>query len=330
MPIPKLLNIKGKIMPEWNLTADQLDKEQAAFRAGASLAAAAMKAADEGAKKAPKKKSAPKKAAKKADAGPAVMSSLVSIKPKDLVIERARMAEMLKLIMARKRKDQKNFSATEWNTFIDAIEAIAAPGAASPTYKEFVDVHVKAMTHAGHEWGVHTMMGMKGRNFLAWHREYLAKLEARLMLVNPLVTIPYWNWTVNRAIPTQLKNPSDLAAWGITRGSSFKPSDLPTQADINTVMGKNTFDAFQTALEPPHGWVHNAVGGTMQTSSSPADPLFWLHHAFVDKIWADWQKTHTSATQKPSNLTETMQPPPIITRKVSEVLKTNSLGYFYE
>jgi len=330
MPIPKLLTIKGKIMPEWDLTPGQLDKEQASFRAAASLEAISFKAVTKGVKKATSKKAAAKKSAKSEDVSRAAVSSLVSIKATDLLISRAKMAEMLKLVMARKRKDQKTFTATEWNAYIDAIEAIAAPGAASPTYKEFVNIHVKAMTHAGHEWGVHTMMGMKGRNFLAWHREYLVKLEARLMLVNPLVTIPYWNWVVNRTIPTELKNPSDLTSWGITRGSSFSPSDLPTQADVNSVMGKTTFDAFQTAIESPHNWVHNAVGGTMATSSSPADPLFWLHHAFVDKLWADWQKTHTGASHKPSNLTETMQPPPVITRKVSEVLKTNSLGYIYE
>ena len=329
MPVPKLLTVKGKKMPEWNLTAGQLNKERAAFRAEASLAAVSFKAAGEGAKKAATKKAVATKTSTQGDTSTAAVSSLVSIKATDLVISKVKMSEMLKLILSRKRKDQKTFTATEWNAYIDAIEAIAAPGAASPTYKEFVNVHVKAMTHAGHSWGVHTMGGMKGTNFLAWHREYLAKLEARLMLVNPLVTIPYWDWTVNRAIPAQLKNASDLSSWGITRGGSFNPGDLPTKADIDTVNDKKTFDAFQTALEGPHGWVHNAVGGTMATSSSPADPLFWLHHSFVDKIWADWQKTHTNAAHKPSNLTEKMQPPPIITRKVSEVLKISTLGYFY-
>jgi tyrosinase len=332
MPVPKLLTFKGTKMPEWNLTAAQLDKEQAAFRQEAAAEAMSLKDAAKGAKKAGEKATAKKAAKKKpasAAAAKAMVSPLVLTSHKELVIDKVKIADLVKLILARKRKDQKTFTATEWNTYIDAIEAIAAPGAASPTYKDFVNVHVKAMTGAGHAWGVHTMMGMKGRNFLAWHREYLARLEARLMLVNPLVTIPYWNWVVNRSVPSQLSNASDLASWGIARGT-FDAGGLPTQADINSVMLKNTFDTFQSALEGgPHNWVHNAVGGTMATSGSPADPLFWLHHANVDRIWADWQKTHTSASQKPSNLTEQMQPPPIITRKVSDVLSTNALGYVY-
>jgi tyrosinase len=331
MPIPKLLTIKGKVMPEWNLTRGQLKKQQAAFRAAASLKTVSFMAAGESVKKAAKKKSASKKTAKKVSGSKAAASSLVSIKHKDLMIDRVKMADMVERVMSRQRKDQKTFTATEWNAFIAAIQAIAAPGAASPTFKEIVSVHVKAMTHAGHSWRVHTMedMDMEGTNFLAWHREYVAKMEARLMLVNPLVTIPYWNWTVNRAIPAQLKNPSDLAAWGITRGSSLNPGDLPTQADIDAVVEEETFEAFQSALEEPHNWVHSAVDGTMVTSSSPADPLFWLHHAFIDKIWADWQEAFSDAPPEPSNLTEKLQPSPIITRKVSEVLNTNSLGYVY-
>src|SRR6267378_2401282 len=52
------------------------------------------------------------------------------------------------------------------------------------------------------------------------------------------------------------------------------------------------FLAFSGALELPHGWVHNAVGGTMGSSRSPADPLFWLHHAMVDRLWSIWATAH--------------------------------------
>jgi tyrosinase len=236
--------------------------------------------------------------------------------------------------LLRVRKNQKNLSAIEWARFIGAIEGLAEAGIPSPTYSDFVNVHIQSMdTHAGHAWGAHTMGGHDGRNFLTWHREYLAKLEARLATINPLVTIPYWDWVNDRAIPSQLSDPSDLTAWGITRGATFNGAALPSAAWINSILATGVtppdFTAFSLALESPHNMVHNLVGGTMATSASPADPLFWLHHAFIDKLWADWQLTNTGAAFNPPNTSETLQPPPIMTRTVNQVLNTRSLGYVY-
>ncbi len=67
----------------------------------------------------------------------------------------------------------------------------------------------------------------------------------------------------------------------------------------------------------------------MGGSRSPADPVFWLHHAMVDKLWADWERANTSAAFNPPNAAEQMKPAPIITRKVSGVLSISSLGYTY-
>ncbi|GMV99367.1 MAG: tyrosinase [Candidatus Hydrogenedentota bacterium] len=41
-------------------------------------------------------------------------------------------------------------------------------------------------------------------------------------------------------------------------------------------------------------WVENSIqyGGTMLLHSSPADPIFWLHHAYVDKLWEEWMQRH--------------------------------------
>lgn len=33
-------------------------------------------------------------------------------------------------------------------------------------------------------------------------------------------------------------------------------------------------------------------------SISPADPIFWMHHANVDRIWSEWQKKNS--TEKPN------------------------------
>lgn len=54
------------------------------------------------------------------------------------------------------------------------------------------------------------------------------------------------------------------------------------------------YDQFRVLLEVgPHGIVHVLVGGDpiadMSTMASPNDPFFWLHHAFIDYLWAQWQ-----------------------------------------
>lgn len=229
----------------------------------------------------------------------------------------------------RVRKNQKNLTTTEWARFVNAIEALARSGVPSPTYQDFVEIHRRSMeTMAGMAWGAHTMSGHDGRNFLTWHREYLVKLETALVSMNPLVTIPYWDWVNDRAIPSQLANPADIAGWGITRGT-FNASWLPTGSQINSVLASPDFASFSGALEGPHGWVHGAIAGTMGTSTSPADPLFWLHHGFIDKLWADWQVSHPSPAGDPANLSETFQPPPIMTRTVAQVQRTHDLGYVY-
>jgi len=48
-----------------------------------------------------------------------------------------------------------------------------------------------------------------------------------------------------------------------------------------------------------HNNVHVWVGGDMQLSSSPNDPVFFLHHCNVDRIWAAWQQKHPAAPYVP-------------------------------
>ena len=70
-----------------------------------------------------------------------------------------------------------------------------------------------------------------------------------------------------------------------------------------------------------------AVGGQMATERSPADPLFWLHHANVDRLWARWQQQHPR--QRPGNSGEELKPGAIFGVKVSETFKLSNLGYRY-
>lgn len=47
-----------------------------------------------------------------------------------------------------------------------------------------------------------------------------------------------------------------------------------------------------------HNGQHCAIGGFMCSFqlTAPYDPVFYLHHAMVDKIWKSWQDTHLNVT----------------------------------
>ncbi|KAJ7621286.1 tyrosinase, partial [Roridomyces roridus] len=66
---------------------------------------------------------------------------------------------------------------------------------------------------------------------------------------------------------------------------------------VGEVMQQPTFETFRVQLEGApvtetmrlHDGGHNIVGGEMADNfSSPGDPLFYLHHAFLDKLWWEW------------------------------------------
>lgn len=227
------------------------------------------------------------------------------------------------------RKNQKDLSDQEWAKLIDAINATHGIGIPAPRYRDFVRIHVEAMnpmSSEGMSWGVHTMGPMMiGRNFLSWHRQFLRQLERRLQVAEPDVTLPYWDWLTDREIPSALGRRALLAAWGVTR--QWDASQLPQKADLDAVDARTTFGPFQRRLEQVHNLVHEAVGGTMGGPSSPADPLFFLHHANIDRIWADWEKAHRRAV--PPNTSEVLKPPPIFGVTVASVQRVRDLGYSY-
>jgi len=52
----------------------------------------------------------------------------------------------------------------------------------------------------------------------------------------------------------------------------------------------------------PHANPHNLLGGHIRSFSSPADPLFFSHHAFIDKVWSMWQNCHDLDETDKANL----------------------------
>ncbi|KAM7216078.1 putative amino acid transporter [Rhypophila decipiens] len=77
------------------------------------------------------------------------------------------------------------------------------------------------------------------------------------------------------------------------------------QENLDACLNAPTFEAHRNCLEAkPHIAGHWGVGGTMSdTLLSPGDPLFFLHHTWLDKLWWEWQSRNL-----PARLTEISGP----------------------
>jgi tyrosinase len=55
---------------------------------------------------------------------------------------------------------------------------------------------------------------------------------------------------------------------------------------LSLIANMDEYDGYREDFEMgPHMLVHGLIGGHMGTNWSPADPLFWLHHSNIDRIW---------------------------------------------
>ena len=177
------------------------------------------------------------------------------------------------------RKNHRALTIDEQNRFLNAFTQINAMNALGP----LVDIHSNA---------IHQMHG--NPRFLPWHRIYLLRMEELLQMVDPTVCIPYWNSSVEQAFPSWLIGftPTVNLLSGphtVTRNiGAF--ATLPNAAAVATVMGEVTFNSFASELEGVHNSGHVWVGGSMMSiQTAPTDPVFWMHHAEIDRIWAEWQ-----------------------------------------
>jgi tyrosinase len=165
--------------------------------------------------------------------------------------------------------------------------------------------------------------------FFPWHRYYLLKLENLLQQIDCRVTIPYWDWALEATSPMTSVIWSDAPHWlggdgngGCVPNGPFGPGWLQangncltrdfnfaaTTATKPTIAGHiaanplaSDYDTFRNLIEHGpglHDSVHCIILGTMCSGDAALAPEFFLHHANIDKIWADWQKadpTHVLA-----------------------------------
>ncbi|MEP6879635.1 MAG: DVUA0089 family protein [Nitrosospira sp.] len=274
------------------------------------------------------------------------------------------------------RKNQSSLTGSEKAAFIAAVKVLKANG----SYDIFVAQHRAAFMASPND------PAHRGPAFLPWHREYLRRFELALQQIDPSVSIPYWDWTVDRTAGASLwasnfmggngmgasrqvttgpfafstgewtltvRDPGDTTTF-LTRAFGAMGA-LPTQQGVSGALNVVPYDSapwnsnsstntsFRNRLEvvihnPGHMW----VGGSMMAMSSPNDPVFWLHHCNIDRLWAEWQRENPAAIYLPPSGTPNVvaghgrdDPMPPWNNEASpptprSVLDHHALGYTYD
>jgi len=158
--------------------------------------------------------------------------------------------------------------------------------------------------------------------FLPWHRMYVCYFEMiiRKVLNDAKFTLPYWNYSVPAGypLPAQFRMSADPLYGPLFRPNRRVPVNAgqPIYTGIGVVSDLNPANSLaQTTYLPSgvkpgfnqsldqniHGHVHVFVGNNQGMGSIPwaaNDPIFWMHHCNIDRLWASWNAAagHTNPT----------------------------------
>jgi tyrosinase len=208
-------------------------------------------------------------------------------------------------VMVRIRKNANDLTTGERDRFLAAFAQLNNQG--TGRFTDFRDMHTEAALRQAH--------GAPG--FLPWHRAYLLDLERELQAIDPSVSLPYWRFDqaapnlFNRdfiGTPDSLGNVqfsagNPLQYWktdgipGIIRRPipGFNTNGVPPGLlnEAQTLGLGNLYRLFRVMEGDPHGRAHtrfDEFSFISDPATAPRDPLFFLLHCNVDRLWAKWQR----------------------------------------
>jgi tyrosinase len=207
----------------------------------------------------------------------------------------------------------------------DAVAAMRAEPTSDPTSWVFqAAIHGSLSGSPRPEWN---QCRHQSWYFLPWHRMYLYYFEriVRQHVIDnggpSIWALPYWNYDAGNGrntLPTAFRtatrpdgSPNPLFVSqrnpGINTGAGL-PAGITSPAfamsrpvftgtaefggGAATALGQFAGQAGRVE-QTPHNDVHVAIGGLMGDPDTAAqDPIFWLHHANIDRLWWLWQQQH--------------------------------------
>ncbi|MDJ0799362.1 MAG: tyrosinase family protein [Calothrix sp. MO_167.B12] len=188
-------------------------------------------------------------------------------------------------------------------------------------------------------------------SFLPWHRAYLVRFEQALQRHVPDVTLPYWDWisqeSQTKGLPDAVVESTYVNSEGVEVPNPLYSAQLPIggqttrrripissrrlselENPVAVAMQETNFIGFSERLENPHNFVHVWVGGSMSSVPYAAfDPIFWMHHAYVDRQWYIWQQNNPEVPV-PDDIAEEIYDE--LDMSANDILDINNLPYQYD
>ena len=206
-------------------------------------------------------------------------------------------------LMVRVRKNANTLTIAERNRFLSALATLNDAGAGP--FSDYPNVHTDAGSPEAHD----------NPGFLAWHRAFLLDLERELQAIDPSVSMHYWRFDLPApkvfrqtfmGVPTatgrlRFAAANPLQFWatssvpGIIRRPGFNAatqSAFVIDEATTLALGGPTrqYGQFRSLEGNPHGSAHVSFTGAIRSIGTAAtDPLFFMLHANVDRLWAKWQ-----------------------------------------
>jgi len=188
--------------------------------------------------------------------------------------------------------------------------------------------------------------------FLPWHRLMLSEFEGviREVLHDEDFTLPYWNPVTGNAadlvVPAVFRDPGSTlyngTRWPWVNGGERIDTLYKDWINLDALNETVYIDSptgnigFNPRLDlNPHFLTHLALGGDMADFATVGgDPMFYLHHANIDRIWESWNRLgHTNPTD-PKYLNRTFaygdRSGKRVDLPVSAGDRTAQLGYEYD
>ena len=211
----------------------------------------------------------------------------------------------------RQRKEFTQLTEEERIRYISTLMIAATDPKYQRTYNQLLTLHIELFRR------IHIK-----EYFLPWHRWFLLQFENLLQRIDCRVTLPYWDWTRVAANPfsSDLWNTGETGFGGngsppggcvktgpfqegnfsLIRGAGGgclkrdfngrSPDAIALASLLSSTPDPDDFEDFESQLRVVfHNELYCRIGGTMCTGQGAGAPEFILHHAFIDKIWADWQ-----------------------------------------